>query len=90
MTNPSAGKPDNSDPKVVKTDVPWGVVVDEKPQDCKFWASGVCTRGDKCRLKYDPTKDRPHDREAKDRPHDRGTSKYIFQTIISCGTDCFV
>ena len=60
-TDPSTGKPDSSDAKGVQTDVPQDVVVDEKDQGCKFWASGECPKGDKCRLKHDPVKGRPHD-----------------------------
>ena len=76
-TNKSAGKPDSSDPKAGKTDVPRGVVVDEKDQDCKFWARGACTKGDKCRNKHDPAKGRPHDPAKKDKVTDPAMQEII-------------
>ena len=79
---------------------PRGVVVDEETQDSKFWSRGSFTRGDKCCLKHDPVKGRPHDTVKKVKDTDSAmqeiitrltelevTSKDILRTINICGVD---
>ena len=65
------------DPKDGKTDVPRGVVVDEKDQDCKFWVCGTYTKGDKCGRKHDPVKGRPNDPAKKGKVTDPSIQEII-------------
>jgi hypothetical protein len=64
--DPTTGKPDkdptkpDKDPTKADKDLLTNSAADEKNQDCKFWASGQCVKGDKCPQKHDPAKVRPH------------------------------